>query len=58
MTDTPKCLDNDQIFERGFEVLRQSYTFLFNAADRKGNWEETRGTAMAALAVNLREDGN
>jgi hypothetical protein len=51
-------MDNDQIFERGFEVLRQSYTFLFNVADRKGHWGETRGTALAALAVNLREDAN
>jgi hypothetical protein len=53
-----KDMDNDQLLDRGLEVLRRSYAFLFKVADRKGHWGETRCTALAATAVDLREDGN
>jgi hypothetical protein len=41
-----------------FELLIDSYGFLFRVASKKGHWNEIRCTALAAMCLQLREDGS
>jgi len=41
-----------------FELLRSSYGFLFSVASKKGHWSEIRCTALAAMCLELREEGS
>jgi len=48
---------NQQI-DATFELLKGAYSFLFKVASRKGHWNEVRCTALAAMCLQLREDGS
>ncbi len=41
-----------------FELLKDSYRFLFKVASKKGHWTEIRCTALAAMCLQLREEAS
>ena len=43
--------------DRISEMLKHGFTSLFRRASRHGHWQEVRSTALAAMCVQLREDG-
>jgi len=47
-----------QRIEAVIELLKDSYAFLFRAASKSGHWNEIRCTALAAMCLELREDGS
>jgi len=47
-----------QRIEAVIELLKDSYAFLFRAASKRGHWNEIRCTALAAMCLQLREDGS
>jgi hypothetical protein len=53
---------NDEILNRQidgvFELLKDSYRFLFKVASKKGHWTEIRCTALAAMCLQLREEAS
>jgi len=48
----------NQRSEAVIELLKDSYAFLFRAASKRGHWNEIRCTALAAMCLQLREDGS
>ena len=47
-----------QRIEAVIELLKGSYAFLFRTASKRGHWNEIRCTALAAMCLQLREDGS
>lgn len=44
--------------EASFELLKASFDFLLCSASNRGHWNEPRSTALAAMCLQLREDGS
>lgn len=44
--------------ERILELLKHAYSYLFRTGDNQGHWHEVRCTALAAICLQFREDGD
>lgn len=43
--------------ERIFDLLKNGYSYLFDCASKTGHWKEARCSSLAAMCLQIREDG-
>lgn len=48
----------EEIIERIYYLLGGAYNYLYETGKEIGHWEDTRGTALAGIALDLKESPN
>ena len=46
---------NEEFIERTFHILCSGYSYLYEKGKQEGHWEDIRGTALAGIALDLKE---